>query len=184
MGIIIGMMSVKNRRAVILPVIFMVFWGIPGADAATLAAEQTDGSATVTVTSGCNNGCNDVVLGSQIFTSGVSGKLGSIEIFTSGFSTNSLNPDSNNCYLSLYDNDAGTLLARSDNQFIGGACAGDLIFTFMNSSPPLQVGGHYRWDLTFGTQNFTVLTFSGSLTDSVGGAFDRPPGIGRRPTRG
>jgi hypothetical protein len=39
----------------------------------------------------------------------------------------------------------------------------------------LETGTHYRWEFGFGVQNFSGITFAGSATDTVGGAFSVPP---------
>jgi hypothetical protein len=137
-------------------------------------ATQTDGSTSAFVRGTCDNSCSGVLFASQTFTPSISGTLGSLEVFTSGFSTNSSNPDANNCYIWLYD-DTGALISGSDGVFTGYSCAGDLLFTFKNEHPFLTAGKTYRWQFMFGTQNYTGLTFYGSATDTISGSFSLPP---------
>jgi len=146
---------------------------IGSAHAATVIAEQADGSISIGIASGCDNGCSNVTFGSQVFVPTISANLGSLEVFTKDFTTLSRNPGTNNCYVTIYNQDTNTLLASSDNGFTGSGCAGDLLFTFQSSQPFLQVGTHYRWDFVFGGQNFTTLTFLGSPSNTVGGLFNR-----------
>lgn len=145
------------------------------AKAAVVISQQTDGSISSTINSGCSNACSNVTFGSQIFTPSVSGNLGSLEVFTANFSTNSSNPDTNNCFVRIYNQISGAFLAQSGNQFTGFSCAGNSKFTFYNSQPFLETGGQYRWDFVFGIQNFTTLTFFGSPNNTVGGTFNVPP---------
>jgi hypothetical protein len=142
--------------------------------AAPIIVQQTDGSVSVGTGTNCNNLCAPVVVGSQIFTPTASGNLGSLEVFTANFSTGSLNPSANQCYINLYDEDTSTFIATSGNTYFGFGCAGDLMFTFYGSQPLLQVGTHYRWDYLM-TGLFPTITFLGSASNTVGGIFSVPP---------
>ncbi len=110
-------------------------------------------------------------MASQTFISSTEAILGAITIFTRDFRTNSSAAEANTCYLALYDDATGKRLANSDNTYHGYACAGDLSFTFKNSQPPLAEGARYRWEYVFGTQNFSRISFLGTPTDAVEGAF-------------
>ncbi len=145
------------------------------ADTATVIIEQPDGSVSAEADTRCNNACHDITVGSQIFTPKITADLGSLEVFTSAFRTNSSNFETNDCYLTLYNEDTGALLASSDNRFHGYDCAGDLLFSFQNSQPPLHAGNRYRWDYTFGTQNFSGISFLGSINSKIGGSFNVQP---------
>ncbi len=145
------------------------------AHAAAILVKQSDGSISAGVGTGCNNACSDVPVASQVFVPAVSAKLGAIEVFTSNFGTSSRNPETNSCYLRIYNGDTGTLLASSDSGFSGYGCAGDLVFTFRNAQLFLQSGVRYRWEYVFGGQNFSGVTFAGSPNNTVGGLFSAPP---------
>jgi pimeloyl-ACP methyl ester carboxylesterase len=151
------------------------FFSVVPASAAVIIAQQSDGSLTGSAQTDCDNRCNDLTIGSQVFTASVSGNLGAIEVFTSNFHTNSRYSETNNCYMTIYDQDSNTSLTSSDNGFNGDGCAGDLTFTFKNSQPFLRAGKQYRWNYVFGMQNFSGITFAGSAIDAVGGSFNVGP---------
>jgi hypothetical protein len=147
-----------------------------------VVSEQLDGSSIGTHVSGCNNGCGNVVFGSQTFLSQATGVLDSIEVFTTGFTTQSSNSATNTCIIKLYDVDSGIYLGDADRPqpsdgesapyaYRGPGCAGSITFTFHDSSPLLTQGTHYRWDFVFELQNFTTLSFFGSLSNNAGGPF-------------
>src|ERR1700753_3001113 len=77
----------------------------PSAHAAVVVAQQVDGSLSGSVTTDCNNSCSHTTVGSQIFVPSTTANLGSLEIFTSNFRTNSSNPATNNCYINIYNQD-------------------------------------------------------------------------------
>ena len=145
------------------------------AKAASILAEQVDGSALGIIQTSCDNLCHDVVVGSQTFTALASGTVGAIKIFASGFVTLSRYPDTNTCYLVLYDDENNTNLGVSDNHFTGNNCGNPHMFTFGGSKPHLKTGGHYRWSYVLGEQNFSTVTFKGTLTDSIDGSFNIAP---------
>lgn len=134
-----------------------------GVHAAAVIAEQRDGSISV-----------GGAVFDQVFTPSISANLGAIQIFTFGFGTGSRNPDTNSCSLSLYDDEAGTLMAPADNGFSGFGCGGDLTFTFHNAEPFLQAGHRYRWEYAL-TGFQAGVSIYGSLNDTVGGVFNIPP---------
>lgn len=144
------------------------------AEAAPVLVRQTDGSVSAPTGTGCSNGCAPSVVGSQVFTPAVPGNMGSLAVFTTNFSTGSLNPSTNDCFINLYNQDTNTLIATSDNQYFGSGCAGNLLFTFYGSQPSLNTGVHYRWDyLLWG--DYPTITFLGSAANTVGGAFSVSP---------
>jgi hypothetical protein len=144
-------------------------------DQSVALVEQEDDSISTTFQSNCDNTCSNIVFGSQVFVTSATAPLGTLEIFTANFQTDSRNPDTNDCYAAISDQDTGQFLARSDNGFTGFGCAGDLVFDFTGSEPLLHAGTHYRWDFIFGSQNHSVLAFLGSPSDTVGGAFSKFP---------
>ncbi|MDR3581896.1 MAG: hypothetical protein P4L67_01335 [Candidatus Pacebacteria bacterium] len=154
-------------------ILFGVFAAYP-AHASIIIAQQTDGSLSGSTVLRCNT-CANITAGSQPFIASISGALGSIAVFTSGFGTMSRNADTNDCYMTVSDQDTGALLARSDNGFNGSRCGGDLVFTFKDSRPFLHEGNHYRWDFIFGGLNWTSIAFAGSADDTAGGSFSVPP---------
>lgn len=77
--------------------------GPSAADAQIILAQQADGSLSAGSGSGCSNACSNVVFGSQVFVPNITAPLGSLEVFTSNFGTSSSNPDTNNCFISLYN---------------------------------------------------------------------------------
>jgi hypothetical protein len=142
---------------------------------AAIIAQQTDGSISASNSTRADNSRSDITVGSQVFVPAISANLESLEVFTSNFSSGSRNPDTNTCYLTIYNQDTNTFIAQSDNVFNGFNCAGSLLFTFNNSKPFLQTGTHYVWNYVFGAQNNCGITFLGSGNNTVGGTFSVAP---------
>lgn len=136
--------------------------------AATIIVSQLDGTILAGV-----GGDSGGLGASQTFVAPIAARVGSLEIFTANFGTNSRNPDTNACSVSISDDETGAFLASADNGFNGFGCAGDLLFTFNNAQPLLQAGHRYRWN--FGLSGFSPsLSFAGSAADTVQGSFSAP----------
>jgi pimeloyl-ACP methyl ester carboxylesterase len=168
-------MSIKKIiYAASFALVTLCVFGTHAAHAAVVIAQQLDDSLTGYAQTGCVQ-CENITVGSQVFTAAISGNLGSLEVFTSGFGSNSRYPEYNDCYLTIYDQDTNTLLASSDDHVYGYACGSDIAFTFKNSQPFMQAGKQYRWNYVFGGQNFSRVNFIGGPNDTVGGSFNVAP---------
>ena len=145
--------------------------GTERAHATAILMYQSDGSAAASVQTSCDNRCSNLTVGAQAFVPAASGTIGTIEVFTRDFGSNSKYPEGNTCYLTLYNDATGEKIATSDNTYYGYGCAGDLRFTFKDSRPMVTEGSSYRWEYVFGAQNFSRISFLGSASDTVEGAF-------------
>lgn len=97
-------------------------------------------------------------------------RLNQLELFTNDFTSRSLNPDVNECFVELYEVSATSTnyLTQSEETYFGNNCAGRLRFSFSNIS--LIAGNTYRWLFSFNS-NMSNVRFWGDSRNLAQGLF-------------
>lgn len=107
---------------------------------------------------------------SQEFVPNKNFKIRSLSLFTKDFSTQSLNRNTNSCFLKIEGLSGEYLAVEADNSFEGDNCAGKISFNFSSDPPQIFGGRRYRFFYYINHPSGGV-KFYGINEDKVGGIF-------------